>query len=178
MIWESWYWKQPLLEMAHRLAHFKASNDLSDEEVAQVERDIFIGFYSVRKLLEAPAKITDKTRSLSIPLRKHSNLKRVTWRNNHRLEELYDLSKGGHEVRDVLFVCGRIIHSFVFAPCQSEDGGLYGAFFSSDLDKDKHLYFISIDEVISLFREVGNDDPCDIKWSRDTNTGEETLIVK
>lgn len=58
MIWESWHWKQPLLKMADRLAQFKASNELSDEELAQVERDIFIGFYSVRKLLEAPAKIT------------------------------------------------------------------------------------------------------------------------
>lgn len=178
MIWESWYWKQPLLEMADRLANFKVSNDLSDEEVAQVERDIFIGFYSVRKLLEAPAKINDKTRSLSLTLRKHPNLKHVTWCNNHRLDELYDLSESGQEVRDVLFVCGRIIHSFVFAPCQSEDGGLYGAFFSSDRDKDSCLYFISIDEVISLFRQVGNDDPCHIEWSREPGTGKEKLIVK
>lgn len=53
MIWESWYWKQPLLEMADRLEHLKTASALSDEELAQVERDIFIGFYSVRKLLEA-----------------------------------------------------------------------------------------------------------------------------
>ena len=70
MIWESWYWKQPLLEMADRLEHLKTSSALSDEEIAQVERDIFIGFYSVRKLLEAPAKITDKTRHRSISLQK------------------------------------------------------------------------------------------------------------
>ncbi|WP_412462021.1 hypothetical protein ACK2SD_10060 [Pseudomonas sp. SC11] len=178
MIWESWYWKHPLLEMADRLEHLKTPCALSDEELAQVERDIFIGFYSVRKLLEAPAKITDKTRHLSIPLRKHSNLKRVTWGNNYRLDELYDLSKAGQEGRDVKFLCGQIIHSFVFAPCMSEGGGLDGAFFSSDFDKDKFLYFISIDEVISLFRQVGNDDPCDIKWSRDPETGKETLVVK
>lgn len=178
MIWESWHWKQPLLKMADRLAQFKASNELSDEELAQVERDIFIGFYSVRKLLEAPAKITDKTHNLSVPLRKHPNLKRVTWRNNHRIDELYDLSKSWQEMRDVMFVCGRIIHSFVFAPCQSENGGLHGVFFSSDADKEKCLYFVCIDELISLFRQVGNDDPCDIKWSRDPLTGKETLIVK
>ncbi|XVN20024.1 hypothetical protein QZH46_08715 [Pseudomonas corrugata] len=106
MIWESWYWKQPLLEMADRLEHLKTASTLSDEELAQVERDIFIGFYSVRKLLEAPAKITDKTRHLSIPLHKHPNLKRVTWRNNHRLGELYDLSKTGQEGETLCLYAG------------------------------------------------------------------------
>lgn len=66
----------------------------------------------------------------------------------------------------------------LFAPCMSEGGGLHGAFFSSDLDKDKCLYFISIDEVTSLFRQVGNDVACDIKWSRHPGTGVETLIVE
>jgi len=178
MIWESWYWKQPLLEVADRLESFKASQDLSEDQVAQVERDIFIGFYSVRKPFEAPTKITDKTRSLSLILQKHPNLKPVTWRNNHKLDELYDITKSNKETRDVLFVCGRIIHSFVFSPCESESGGLYGAFFSSDRDKDSHLYFISIDQVISLFSQVGNDDPCHIEWSLDPSTCNETLVVK
>jgi hypothetical protein len=178
MIWESWYWKQPLLEVAERLECFKASNDLSEEQIAQIERDIFIGFYSVRKLFEAPAKITDNTRSLSLFLQRHSMLKAVTWRNNHKLDELYDLSKSCKETRDVLFVCGRIIHSFVFAPCESEAGGFYGAYFSSDRDKDSHLYFISTDQVISLFTQVGSDDPCHIENSRDPSTGREILVVK
>ena len=44
MIRESGYWKQPLLEMADRLEHLKAVSALFGEELAQVERDIFIGF--------------------------------------------------------------------------------------------------------------------------------------
>jgi len=113
-----------------------------------VERDIFIGFYSIRKLFEATTKITDKTRSLSLILQKHPNLKPVTWRNNHKLDELYELAKSNKETRNVLFVCGRIIPGFVFSPCESESGGVHGAFFSSDRDKNSHLYFISIDQVI------------------------------
>lgn len=178
MIWESWYWKQPLLEAAERLEAWKASEDLADDELAQVERDIFIGFYSVRKLFEAPAKITDQTRGLSLSVETHPNVKSVTWRNNQKIDELYDLSTTRKENHDVLFVCGRIIHSFVFAPCVSEHGGLEGVFFSSDRDKDSRLYFLSVDQVTSLFRQVGEDDPCEIQWSRNPNTGEERLIVK
>jgi hypothetical protein len=178
MIWESHYWKKPLLEMADRLERLKYSDDLSDETIAQIERDVFIGFYSVRKLFEAPTKITDQTRGLNLSLQRHSNIKPVTWRNHHRLDELYDLSNSGDEIRDVLFVCGRLIHSFVFAPCLSDTGGLHGAFFSSDRDKDTCLYFITIDAVISLFRRVGSDDPCRIEWSRDGGSGEEWLVVR
>lgn len=166
VIGKSRNWKSPLLQTARRLRRFKASSDLGDEQIAQVERDIFIGFYSVRKLFDAPGKITDKTRGLFLSISKHPNLKPVSWRNYHKLDELYDLTTSGNESRDVRFVCGRIVHSFVFAPCMSEEGGLHGVFFNSDHDKDKCLYFISIDEVISLFAQVGNDDPRSIKWSR------------
>ncbi|MBS7422329.1 hypothetical protein KIE16_04965 [Pseudomonas syringae] len=177
MIWESHYWKKPLLEMADRLERLKASDDLSDEQMAQIERDVFIGFYSVRKLFEAPTKVTDQTRGYTLSLQRHSNIKPVTWRNHHKLDELYDLSKSGNEIRDVLFVCGRLIHSFVFAACVSDTGGLHGAFFNSDRDKDSCLYFITIDAVISLFRIVGNDDPCHIEWSRNEGSGEGRLVV-
>lgn len=177
MVWESENWKQPLLKLAKRLKTLKASKDLSDDQLAQVERDVFIGFYSVRRLIETPTKVTDRTRKLSLSLMKYANVKPVTWRNNHKLDELYDLRRSNEESRDVIFVCGRIIHSFVFAPCQSDDGGLSGVFFTSDLDKNKFLFFITIDQVISLFSEVGNDSPSHIESSRDPATGIETLVV-
>jgi hypothetical protein len=47
MVWESWHWKQPLLEMAERLRGLKAAQALSAEQLVQIEKDIFIGFYSV-----------------------------------------------------------------------------------------------------------------------------------
>lgn len=178
MVWESENWKSPLLKLAKRLKTLKTSKGLADDQVAQLERDIFIGFYSVRRLIESPTKVTDKTRTISLSLRKYANVKPVTWRNNHKLEEIYDLSRSNGESRDVMFVCGRIIHSFVFAPCLSDDGSVNGVFFTSDLDRDKFLFFISIDQVISLFSDVGNDNPCHIESSRDPVTGVETLVVK
>jgi hypothetical protein len=177
MVWESEDWKLPLLKLAKRLKTLKASKDLSDNQIAQVERDVLIGFYSVRRLIETPTKLTDKTSNLFLSVRKYANVKPVTWRNNHKLDELYDLSRSSEESRDVMFVCGRIIHSVVLAPCQSADGGLCGVFFTSDRDKDRRLSFITIDQVISLFSEVGNDSPCHIESSRDLVTGKETLVA-
>jgi hypothetical protein len=68
MIWESWYWKKPLLDMAKRLRSLKAAGYLTEKQMVQIERDIFIGFYSIRKLIEAKTKITDKTRLSEVKL--------------------------------------------------------------------------------------------------------------
>ncbi|EKN47353.1 hypothetical protein AO065_19755 [Pseudomonas viridiflava] len=46
-----------------------------------------------------------------------------------------------------------------------------GAFLTSDHDRDNFLRFIDVDEVISLFSQVGNDSPILIQSSRDPNTG-------
>jgi hypothetical protein len=177
MIWESWYWKKPLLETAVRLKELKAVADPSEEQLVQVEKDIFIGFYSVRKLFDSVTKITDATKNSTLQLAWYANVRPVSWRNNHRLDELYDLSRQHWETRDAWFVCSRIIHSFVFAPMFG-DKGIEAILFTSDTDKDKKLYSLPIDSVIDLFERVGNDDPQEIKWRRDQETGEESTVVK
>jgi len=62
MIREGWHWKKPLLKMAERLHSLKRIGNLSEKRLTQLERDIFIGFYSVRKLIESHTKITDATK--------------------------------------------------------------------------------------------------------------------
>lgn len=178
MIWESWYWKQPLRRFEKRLKALKASPEPSEEQLVQLEKDIFIGFYSVRKLFETPTKVTDATKATKLKLSWHpNNRKKVTWHNNHKLDVLYDLSNENHEIRYARFVCSRIIHSFIFAPVFGEDG-LEAVLFTSDTDKDKRLYSLQIDEVIDFFELVGRDAPTHIQWREDPNSGEETTVVK
>lgn len=178
MIWESWHWKRPLIETAQRLRALKDAAEPSEEQFVQLEKDIFIGFYSVRKLFETQTKVTDVTRATKLEVSWHANKgKRVTWRNNHKLDELYDLSQMSTEIRDAGFICGRIIHSFVFAPVIG-DKGLEAVLFTSDTDKDKRLYSLHIDRVIELFELVGNDDPTEVHWQRDPDTDEEITVVK
>lgn len=56
MIWESCYWKEPLLESAKRLRGLKDSVEFSEEDLENLKREIFVGFYSVRKLIEPVTK--------------------------------------------------------------------------------------------------------------------------
>jgi hypothetical protein len=179
MISESWYWKQPLLEMALRLDSLRPEEDVSEEQLVQFEKDIFMGFYSVRKLFETQTKVTDAVKDTRLGISWYPNKgQKVTWRNNHKLDELYDFGKGGNEVRDAWFICGRIIHSFIFAPLFAEQGGIEGILFTSDTDKNKRLYSMDIEQVINLFELVGSNNPSHIAWRFDPETGEETTIVE
>jgi hypothetical protein len=177
MIRESWYWKQPLLEMAGRLRLLKTGRRrLTEKRLAELERDIFIGFYSVRKIFDAVARVTDATRALTIQLSWHPNRAAVHWRNNHEIDKLFDFHVVHRETRDLEFVNGRIIHSFIFTPCVTEKGRLEGILFTSDLDKNKKLYSMTIEDVITIFERVGNDDPTDIQWQKHPD-GKETLKI-
>ena len=178
MIWESWYWKRPLLETAERLKALKSVAEPSEEQFVQLEKDIFIGFYSIRKLFETRTKVTDTTKAKKLQVTWHPNKgEKVTWRNNHKLDELYDFSDKNSEIRDAWFISSRIIHSFIFSPLLGENG-LEAVLFTSDTDKDERIYSLDIDLVIDFFRLVGNDDPTHIHWQRNPDTDEELTVVE
>jgi hypothetical protein len=62
----------------------------------------------------------------------------VNWRNNHPIDKLYDFEKEYQETRDLEFIYGRFIHSFVFTPYLTEENRLAGILFTSDRDKIKN----------------------------------------
>jgi hypothetical protein len=164
--------------MAERLRELKSKSELTEDELAQIERDIFIGFYSVRKLLDAQTKITDATKNSKIRLSWHPNIKPTRLLPKSDPDQVYDFDAGGQEERDIIFVCGRIIHSFFFIPGVSEKGGLEGILFTSDTDKDKRIYYCAIDEIIMLFERVGNDQVQRMMYSHDLETGRTIIILE
>lgn len=174
VIWESHYWKEPLLKMADRLEKYSQKETLTERQGAQYERDLFIGYYSVRKLFESTAKVSDETRATKMSLEwfpKKPGAPIVDWYNRSEICELYDLTDRHPEQRDALFVAHRLIHSFIVVGIPAFEGNVSGDFFTSDRDKEKRLYFVPADETVALFRAVGSDYPDFVTW-RDEATGE------
>ena len=179
MIHESYYWKQPLLESAEKFKEFKALSDIDEETYVKIEKDIVIGFYSIRKLLETETKVTDDLKSGKHNIWWFEHIcDEVTWRNNHKIDQLYNLNKSYSENRDLWFIASRITHSFIFNLCVNENGGFDGILFTSDSDKNKKLYTLPSDEIIRLFELVGNNDVTAIEWHRCPETGKEVTRAK
>ncbi|TBT23870.1 hypothetical protein D5E86_24770 [Vibrio parahaemolyticus] len=171
MIWESSDWKEPLLESASRLQKLSKSNEIDESEFVQIEKDVFIGFYAIRKLMDT-SKISDSTKSFDVSLKCFPNLKPVDYMNWHRVDELYDLSGKQCETKTLRALCNFIVHSYVFMPELNDEGHLVSFYVTSDKDRNKKLYSVSIEQVLDIFKLVGSDYPSNTKMARNPKTGD------
>lgn len=159
MIDESCYWKNDLLKQADALRSRKAQRRWPEVSFARLEQTVMLGFYSIRKLIEA-SKLSNSTFEQELPLAIYPwSGKTVTRMNWHKLDQLYDFDSSSTDSRDVLFLCHQIVHSFVFMPVFNEDGKLDAFLFTSDRHRHQRLYSMTLDQIIELFDHVGNDYP-------------------
>ncbi len=89
MIYESSYWKDDLLRYAAALRKKTKQRHWSERSQAVVEKLVFLGFYSVRKLFEAE-KLSTSLRQLSLVTAIYPPTgKNVTRHNWHKTDELF-----------------------------------------------------------------------------------------
>lgn len=151
------FWKKSLLRQSATLRQRVRQKRWTDNTFASVEQTVMVGFYSIRKLIEA--------RNLSDSIRKQ-NLKIITyhWKgdpvtrlNRFFADELYDLRKPKAVEKDLLFLCHQVVHSYFFEPSFNKKSHLNGVFVSSDRERNRVVYFLGIRQIINLFEQVGND---------------------
>jgi hypothetical protein len=82
MIHESYYWKQPLLKAADWHEGLRITEKNSERTLVRVEREIFVGFYGIRKLLDTFA-VSDKIKAKIFDLKWFPILKSVDYLNWH-----------------------------------------------------------------------------------------------
>ncbi|TOK04628.1 hypothetical protein CGH72_08565 [Vibrio parahaemolyticus] len=92
--------------------------------------------------------------------------------NWHSVDELYDLSGKQCETKTLKALCNFIVHSYVFMPELNNEGHLVSFYVTSDKDRNKKLYSVSIEQVINIFKMVGSDYPSNGKMVRNPKTGD------
>jgi hypothetical protein len=163
MIWESHFWKDDLLAVAARMRKRCTQRLWPERSLMNVEKDVFIGFYIVRKLIEAK-KLSTSTAKHQLTVSVFSSTdKDVTLINRHKIEDLYDLSSPTASTLSLLSVCNQIIHSYVFLTDHSDEGGLAGVYFCSERKRRECLYHLSLKLLVGAFELVGNDYPNEIR---------------
>lgn len=172
MIHESKYWKQPLLRTASWLSSVRLQEtEISERVLARVEREIFVGFYAIRKLLET-FKVSPSTKALQFDIQAfHAKSgSKVDYLNTAEIDNFFELKNPIQEQKDIGFLCNQIIHSYVFLISIREDGGLEGFFVASDTMRSRKVYFVEIVQVIDAFRQVGSDYPRGMIMQRNQKT--------
>ena len=174
MIWESCYWKEPLLKTALWLRRFRMHAGTRESTLVKIEKEVMIGFYAIRKLIESH-KLSDSVASSSHPISSFPNLKPVRHLNWHKIGVLYDLTRETKESRNLRFLCNRFIHSFVFLIDAKSNERLAGIYVASDNDRNQRVFYVSIDTIIGVFRLVGRDYPAHSSYEYNRETREEVI---
>ncbi len=168
MIWESCHWKEPLLENRKYMQRFRCTDSTLESTLAKLEKIIFLGFYSIRKLIDA-VKLSNTTVESSWPVKAYPNCDRIDLMNWHRIEEKYSFEKDVSLHKSLRWLCNQVIHSFVFVLDFDEKGKLFGIFVSSDRERNRYLYYVDRKTILTIFKLVGSDYPHDSKRIRDLN---------
>lgn len=81
-----------MLKAATWLRRARLGKSVRESTLIKVEKEVFIVFYLVRKLLET-VKVSDSTKKEKFELIWHPKKKPVDWLNHHIVEDCYDLEK-------------------------------------------------------------------------------------
>jgi hypothetical protein len=159
MIWESSYWKEDLLKQAEALRKRTTQRRWPESSFARLEQSVMLGFYSIRKLVEA-RKLSDHVVSSAIPVTTYQPTgKPITYLNWDHLGELYHLDQASPGSLGLVELCNQFIHSYIFMPEFDENGKLVSIFVASDRARQRQLYCVSLSRISAGFEAVGSDQP-------------------
>jgi hypothetical protein len=179
MIFESSYWKDELLKLSQRLSARRTfKRRWTEDQHGSFEKEIMIGFYIIRKLIEAQKlsniNVSTKVSGFRIP----HNAGIVHRMNSHRYYEFYDFGKTESSKFDLIFLCNQIVHSYVFAPAFIEENGkviLESIHFCSDDKRNSWLFELTVDTLIDLLNKLGEDFPSDSRMHYDEKKKDYTI---
>lgn len=182
MIHESYYWRKELIKISDKIQKkIKVQKNWSDSKYAKLEKNLMLGFYIIRKLMEAN-KLTNKLGSSKFQLKEYKNSSvNITLFNNHKFYDNYDLQNHNIVKRDLKFLINQFVHSYTFAPkfeitnknilkrledenlSEEEQNDIYdnsekeliGILINTDSNKNTSLFEIDIKSIIDIFTKIG-----------------------
>lgn len=154
---ESVYWKNDLSKHVDILIMLQKnkSKNFSVEEVVEVEKETFLSFCIVRKLIEAN-KITNKSKNKLITIVAHERAQSsMNLINRSLIHEHYNLESGNEIKKDIKFISNQFMHSISIYFVKGEDFSYF--YVCSDFEIKDHIYLISVENVIEIFKLIIDD---------------------
>ena len=183
---ESGYYKIKLDSLAKEILE-KSTQPQHNYESSyfDLEFDVFLVAHIINKLLNWKTKLSDEFEkeqfSLEkLPRKSPEESGKIDIMNHHRWDEFYNADKTHKEQRKALFICNQLRHSFIFyitsGPVMtdnplSESCLFTGFLFNGDHEKDRGLFYITIEEFLRMVSLAASDDVVELVCRRDPETG-------
>jgi hypothetical protein len=156
MLNNGWYWQEQLIRDARYLRRLDSfPRGLTEPMYGRAERVAVGGMFSVRRLIEC-RKVPDRLAIknvcvLAAPVRG----RRITTRNNHRLDENYVWDRTERTSMPLVDFANQFIHSFILLPINGHDGGLWGYAVVSDYHSPRRVLTPSTGLIATVLERVG-----------------------
>ena len=169
---ESCYWKEDLLNHAKRLRPVEKPSRWSERLVVNFEKEIIISFFCIRKLFESH-KVSSKAKEYTSQIYSYApSGKEITKCNQHSIDKVYNLENEKTVKKKIVFIANQLIHSCTIFVYRNEDRNWGGVYACSDFERNKTIYRIPIEEIVSIFNLVGNDYPSSFSMEWNKKTGD------
>lgn len=176
MIHVSSYWKEDLIKLADKLLLRMVQKRWGEKNFFTLEKEIFLGFYSVRKLIESK-KVSEKLTNKSYVVQKLNFVGDPEVIIPKSADSDFNLIRDAEKSSlTTVQICNQIIHSYHFIPFFPNGKNLIGFFFCSDFERKKCLYLITIFEVSDIFKTIGQNYPNRIAIERLENGKFKTAV--
>lgn len=161
---ESQYWKEELNRIAETLKPLQEPPQWSEWACCIVERDLMIGFFIIRRLIELN-KVSSRTRGFSMKVYSYpAQGIDITEMNNHRIFDNYDVENESPETKSPKYISNQFIHANISFVFPDETGNWSDVYVISDRDRKKHIWRIPIPIIHDLFKLASNDYPSKITY--------------
>ena len=174
---ESVYWKEELKRIADTLRPVKTPARWTERRHCTVERDMMIGFFLLRRLMEL-SKVSDAILNRDLTLYSWKSLgKNVTKMNCGALDELYDIENEICVQKRPFYVSNQFIHAYMSFPCRGDDRNWSDMLIVSDFDRNDCIWRVPFAEVVSLFDDAAADYPSSATFTFDPKKNDYVISV-
>ena len=157
MISESATCRKMLWDIGESLTRRRSQKRWSERSILLVERDCFVSGFLSRKLRES-TKIPDSTWKLQLPAIKYPRTGSFLDRMNcWKFDEHYQLDQPQTTRLKYEKLCNWLVHSYVFAIHQEDNGGLGGIFVNSDHSRNDGLWYLKLHVLTRAIQRVASD---------------------
>ena len=169
---ESRYWKEELTRIAKTLRPLRKPPRWSERTVCVLERDIMIGFFIIRRLIELN-KVSSRTRDFKMEVYScPSQGINITLINNHRIFDHYDIENEKLEKKKLSYMSNQFIHAYTSFIFRDETRNWSEVFIVSDYDRNDCIWRVPIPVIRELFELASDDYPSVMTYTLDKKEGD------
>ena len=156
---ESRYWKDELARIVKSIKPLRKPPRWSERAHCVVERDLMIGFFIIRRLIELN-KVSSQTRDYGLKVYACPAIGiEVTQLNKGWIFETYDLENEEQETKKPLYIANQFIHAYVSFVWREETRNWSDVYVVSEFDRNDCIWRIPISVIRKLFILASDDYP-------------------